>query len=432
MSNKIGPGNGPHPQSTGAASPSRRRLLQGLGLGVLALGGSRLTQAAEKGAEPLAASQDERWQKQPFYGAHQGGILTAQQAAMMLVAFDVLASNKQDLERLFRLLTARIAFLTSGGKAPEVDPKLPPLDSGIMGPEIYPDNLTITVSVGTSLFDERFGLQGQKPLRLQKMTRFPNDSLDASLCHGDLVLQICANTNETVIHALRDIIKHSPDLLSVRWKREGFISAHAARSKGKETPINLLGFKDGTANPKTGDKPLMDQVVWVADDAGEPAWAVGGSYQALRIIRFHVEFWDRTPLQEQQTIFGREKHSGAPLGMKHEHDEPDYAKDPEGKTIPMDAHIRLANPRTPQTQSNLLLRRGYSYSIGVSNSGQLEMGLLFVCYQADLEKGFLTVQKRLNGEALEEYVKPIGGGYFFALPGVKDGNDYLGSGLLKA
>ncbi|NIC27329.1 iron uptake transporter deferrochelatase/peroxidase subunit [Serratia plymuthica] len=432
MSNKIGPGNGPHPQSTGAASPSRRRLLQGLGLGVLALGGSRLTQAAEKGAEPLATPQDERWQKQPFYGAHQGGILTAQQAAMMLVAFDVLASNKQDLERLFRLLTARIAFLTSGGKAPEVDPKLPPLDSGIMGPEIYPDNLTITVSVGTSLFDERFGLQGQKPLRLQKMTRFPNDSLDASLCHGDLVLQICANTNETVIHALRDIIKHSPDLLSVRWKREGFISAHAARSKGKETPINLLGFKDGTANPKTGDKPLMDQVVWVADNAGEPAWAVGGSYQALRIIRFHVEFWDRTPLQEQQTIFGREKHSGAPLGMKHEHDEPDYAKDPEGKTIPMDAHIRLANPRTPQTQSNLLLRRGYSYSIGVSNSGQLEMGLLFVCYQADLEKGFLTVQKRLNGEALEEYVKPIGGGYFFALPGVKDGNDYLGSCLLKA
>ena len=431
MNNKTGPQNGLFPQDEQAASPSRRRLLQGLGMmgGALALAGPSLARAAE---EPLATSQDERWQKKPFYGQHQAGILTPQQAAMMLVAFDVLATNKQDLERLFRLLTSRIAFLTSGGKAPEVDPKLPPLDSGIMGPEIYPDNLTITVSVGTSLFDERLGLQAQKPLHLQTMTRFPNDSLDAALCHGDLLLQICANTNETVIHALRDIIKHSPDLLSVRWKREGFISAHSARSRGKETPINLLGFKDGTANPKTSDKPLMDQVVWVGDKAGEPAWAVGGSYQAARIIRFHVEFWDRTPLQEQQTIFGREKHSGAPLGMKHEHDEPDYEKDPEGKMIPMDAHIRLANPRTPQTQSNLLLRRGYSYSIGVSNSGQLEMGLLFVCYQADLEKGFLTVQKRLNGEALEEYVKPIGGGYFFALPGVKDSNDYLGSGLLRA
>ncbi|MFU0757100.1 Deferrochelatase/peroxidase EfeB [Serratia marcescens] len=432
MSNKAGPNNGPHPQSQGAASPSRRRLLQGLGLGALALGGSRLTQAAGNAAEPLATPQDERWQKQPFYGRHQAGVLTPQQAAMMLVAFDVLATDKAGLERLFRLLTDRIAFLTHGGKAPEVDAKLPPLDSGIMGPEIYPDNLTITVSVGASLFDERFGLQAQKPLRLQKMTRFPNDALDAALCHGDLLLQICANTNETVIHALRDIIKHSPDLLSVRWKREGFISSHAARSKGKETPINLLGFKDGTANPKTDDKPLMDKVVWVGDNVGEPAWTAGGSYQAARIIRFRVEFWDRTPLQEQETIFGREKHSGAPLGMKREHDEPDYANDPDGKVIPMDAHIRLANPRTPESQSNLMLRRGYSYSLGVSNAGQLEMGLLFVCYQADLEKGFLTVQKRLNGEALEEYIKPIGGGYFFVLPGVKEGSDYLASGLLKA
>ncbi|SVK54626.1 Deferrochelatase/peroxidase EfeB precursor [Acinetobacter baumannii] len=193
-----------------------------------------------------------------------------------------------------------------------------------------------------------------------------------------------------------------------------------------------MGFKDGTANPKTDDKPLMDKVVWVGDSVGEPAWTAGGSYQAARIIRFRVEFWDRTPLQEQETIFGREKHSGAPLGMKHEHDEPNYANDPDGKVIPMDAHIRLANPRTPESQSNLMLRRGYSYSLGVSNAGQLEMGLLFVCYQADLEKGFLTVQKRLNGEALEEYIKPIGGGYFFVLPGVKERGDYLASGLLKA
>nr|WP_202901317.1 iron uptake transporter deferrochelatase/peroxidase subunit [Chania multitudinisentens] len=431
--NDITPENGPLTQH-GAPSPSRRRLLQGLGMmgGALALGGASLAPAAETATEPLAQSQDERWQKQPFYGTHQAGILTPQQAAMMLVAFDVLATNKQDLERLFRLLTTRIVFLTHGGRAPEVDPKLPPLDSGIMGPEIYPDNLTITLSVGASLFDERFGLQASKPLHLQKMTRFPNDSLDAALCHGDLLLQICANTNETVIHALRDIIKHSPDLLSVRWRREGFISAHSARSQGQETPINLLGFKDGTANPKTSDNSLMDQVVWVGDNAGEPAWAVGGSYQAARLIRFHVEFWDRTPLQEQQTIFGREKHSGAPLGMKHEHDEPDYANDPEGKMIPLDAHIRLANPRTPVTESSLMLRRGYSYSLGVSNSGQLEMGLLFICYQSDLEKGFLTVQKRLNGEALEEYIRPIGGGYFFALPGVKAPDDYFASGLLRA
>lgn len=420
-----------------AALPSRRRLLKGMGIlgGAFAVSGGCPVHAApdDKSFSPGALSPSARQEAQPFYGLHQAGVTTPQQAAMMIVAFDVLATDKADLQRLFRLLNDRIAFLTKGGKAPLVtNPRLPPMDSGILGDDIYPDNLTITVSVGYSLFDERYGLQAHKPVKLQAMTRFPNDALDARLCHGDLLLQICANTNDTVIHALRDIIKHSPDLLSVRWRREGFISDHAARSKGKETPINLLGFKDGTANPDTTNQPLMDSILWVTAGQGEPAWTVGGSYQAARIIQFHVEFWDRTPLREQETIFGRVKHSGAPLGMQNEHDVPDYASDPDGNVTPLDAHIRLANPRTPETQSNLMLRRGYSYSAGVSNAGQLEMGLLFVCYQHDLEKGFLSVQKRLNGEALEEYIKPIGGGYFFVLPGVQDDKHYLGQSLLEA
>ncbi|MBV8875301.1 MAG: deferrochelatase/peroxidase EfeB [Metakosakonia sp.] len=420
----------------GVSEPSRRRLLKGMGAlgGALALaGGCPVAHAAKPQSAPGTLSPNARMEKQPFYGEHQAGILTPQQASMMLVAFDVLASDKADLQRLFRLLTQRIAFLTEGGPAPETpNPRLPPMDSGILGPFIAPDNLTITVSLGDSLFDDRFGLRSQKPKKLQKMERFPNDALVSSLSHGDLLVQICANTQDTVIHALRDLIKHTPDLLSVRWKREGFISDHAARSKGKETPVNLLGFKDGTANPDSSDNALMDKVVWVTSDQAEPAWAVGGSYQAVRIIQFHVEFWDRTPLKEQQTIFGRDKQTGAPLGMHNEHDVPDYASDPGGDVIALDSHIRLANPRTPETQSSLMMRRGYSYSLGVTNAGQLDMGLLFVCYQHDLEKGFLTVQKRLNGEALEEYIKPIGGGYFFVLPGVKDQNQYLGQALLEA
>ncbi len=423
-------------RNSGVSEPSRRQLLKGLGAlgGALAVtGGCPMAHGTVPATSPGTLSPEARQQRQPFYGPHQAGILTAQQAAMMLVAFDVLATTREDLERLFRLLTQRIAFLTEGGPAPETaNPRLPPADSGILGAYIAPDNLTMTVSLGASLFDARFGLAALKPKKLQKMTRFPNDSLDAALCHGDLLIQICANTQDTVIHALRDIIKQTPDLLSVRWKREGFISDHAARSRGKETPINLLGFKDGTANPDSQNAALMEEIVWVTPDQGEPAWTHGGSYQAVRLIQFHVEFWDRTPLKEQQTIFGRDKLSGAPLGMQHEHDEPNYAADPDGEVIALDAHIRLANPRTPDTRSGLMMRRGYSYSLGVTAAGQLDMGLLFVCYQHDLEKGFLTVQQRLNGEALEEYIKPIGGGYFFALPGVARKESWLGEALLRA
>jgi deferrochelatase/peroxidase EfeB len=105
----------------------------------------------------------------------------------------------------------------------QVDPKLPPPDSGILGPIVTPDNLTITVSVGESLFDERFGLAAAKPKRLIRMVGFPNDALEADCCHGDLSLQFCSNTTDTNIHALRDIVKNLPDLLLVRWKQEGSV-----------------------------------------------------------------------------------------------------------------------------------------------------------------------------------------------------------------
>ncbi|KPC51897.1 iron uptake transporter deferrochelatase/peroxidase subunit [Amantichitinum ursilacus] len=422
------------PASTAADAPtnaSRRRLLLGLGVGGGAAALGALV-ATTVGANVQPKWPDTTSERQPFFGNHQAGIVTPQPAAALVVAFDVLAKDKAALERLFRLLTARADFLTKGGRAPEDDPRMPPMDSGVLGPNIYPDNLTMTVSVGASIFDQRFGLAEHKPKHLGEMPQFPNDQLDADLCHGDLLLQICSNTAETNIHALRDIVKHTPDLLSVRWKMDGFLPPHTLRKMGTETVRNLLGFKDGSANIDAQNDQLMNQLVWVSDQSAEPSWTVGGSYQVVRVVRNLVEQWDRTPLREQENIIGRDKANGAPLGHKNEHDVPDFADDPHGKKIPMDAHIRLANPRTEATKENLILRRGYNYSRGITKSGQFDMGLLFVAYQADLMKGFVTVQTRLNGEPLEEYIKPIGGGYFFALPGVSKDGDFLGQGLLTA
>src|SRR5690606_2483816 len=129
-------------------------------------------------------------------------------------------------------------------------------------------------------------------------------------------------------------------------------------------------------------------------------------------------------------IFGRHKVSGAPLGMSDEFDDPDYASDPDGERIPLNAHIRLANPRTPETEDNLLLRRGFSYARGFDGAGRLDQGLAFVCYQRSLRRGFLAVQERLKGEPLEEYILPVGGGFFFALPGVSEPDRYLGDALV--
>jgi deferrochelatase/peroxidase EfeB len=353
----------------------------------------------------------------------------------MVASFDVLARDVDELEALFRTLTARIAFLTTGGPVPTLDPKLPPADSGLLGPIVRPDNLTVTVSLGASLFDDRPWLAPLKPKHLVRMTRFPNDALDADICHGDLTLQICANTQDTTIHALRDIIKATSRQLILKWKQEGNVPVIAPQPDGRaESARNFLGFRDGSANPDSSDVQEMDRVVWVGPEDGEPVWATGGSYQAVRIIRNFVERWDRTPFGEQERIFGRAKMSGAPLDKPDgsEFDVPDYAADPEGRATPRDAHIRLANPRDAAASANTILRRPFNYSNGVTRSGQLDQGLLFICYQADLEAGFIAVQRKLNGEPLEEYIKPVGGGYFFTLPGIRDADDAAGSSLIAA
>lgn len=414
------------------AAPSRRAILTGFGaagIGVLA-GGRAL---AESMQEPEGRSPEAARQAQPFYGVHQAGVTTPVQAAGLFASFDVLARSRPDLDRLMHTLTERIAFLMAGGTPPPLDPKFPPSDSGVLGPEVVPDDLTVTAAVGSSLFDERFGLASVMPSHLQRMRQFPNDALEADACHGDLLLQICSNTPQANVHALRDIIKQTPDLLALRWKIDGFLPVAAGADGRRQTARNLLGFKDGTANPDPADPKAMDRLVWLQDgDATEPSWAAGGTYQAVRIIRNFVERWDRTPLGEQETIMGRDKASGAPLGKTGEHDDPDYASDPKGKRIPLDAHIRLANPHTTQSLATRILRRGFNYSRGISKSGQLDMGLIFSCFQSDLDAGFIAIQERLNGEPLEEYIKPTGGGYFFVLPGVRDAGGYLGEGMLAA
>ncbi|HIH6545129.1 TPA: Dyp-type peroxidase, partial [Proteus mirabilis] len=158
------------------------------------LGGSLLL--ASMGANAIEKSKCSptlRYQRAINYlGKHQAGVITPEQKHASFIALDLTVTTPEEVEKIFRTLTQRIAFLTQSRELKEShNPHLPPAGSGILGSQLYPDELTITVALGDSFFDNRFGFQAHKPKRLEAMKPFPNDRLDPKWCGGDLLLQLC-------------------------------------------------------------------------------------------------------------------------------------------------------------------------------------------------------------------------------------------------
>ncbi len=288
--------------------------------------------------------------------------------------------------------------------------------------------LTVTIGYGPSLFDGRFGLAAKKPALLVDLPPLPNENLDPDYVGGDLCLQACSNDPLVAFHAVRNLARLGMGVVTYNWMEFGF-GRTSTTSTAEATPRNLLGFKDGTRNIKSQQTDLLDDYVWVGNEADQP-WMRGGSFLVSRRIQMFIENWDRDYLGDQQNVIGRAKVTGAPLSGGSEFTTPNFkARDDQGElVIPAQAHIRLASHE--ENDGTRILRRGYSFTDGIDPVlGTLLGGLFFIAYMKDPNQ-FIKLQQKLGAhDALNEYIRHIGSGIFAVPPGLRRGQHW-GDGLL--
>lgn len=190
---------------------------------------------------------------------------------------------------------------------------------------------------------------------------------------------------------------------------------------------NLLGFNDGISNPKR----LDNDIVWTTNE-DEKAKFIDGTYMVFRKIQHNLDYWRTLTVDEQERIIGRSKGTGLLLGtLTKEQDSKlafdlqsdipfirdrarrtwkrlyDEQKDPTKRFFdkdqrrykeiqlrcPVSSHVRRANPRQSEGSTrSLIFRRGYLYIDSVG-TGMFGSGLLFICFQRNLERGYEYIKK---------------------------------------
>jgi deferrochelatase/peroxidase EfeB len=412
-----------------APNVSRRRFLGGataISAGTLLAGACGDTPPTDSRAAVVA-----------FRGIHQAGVVTPAQDRLHFASFDVTTKDRNELISLLKEWTAAAEAMTTGAAVGEFGsfdgPYLAPPDDTGEAEGLSPSHLTITFGFGGTLFtdaagNDRFGLASRRPEALDDLPHFPGDALQAERSGGDLCVQACADDPQVAVHAIRNLARIGFGRVAVRWSQLGF-GRTSSTSRTQATPRNLFGFKDGTANVKAEDGPVLDNHVWVQAADGTN-WMTGGTYLVARRINMNIETWDRTSLKEQENVIGRDKKQGAPLSGGTEFTAPAF--DTIGRAgetiIPTNAHVRLAHPSANGDAH--MLRRGYNFTDGSNGLGRLDAGLFFIAFVRDPAVQFTPVQNNLaKNDALMEYIQHTGSALFAIPPGITRAGDYVGSSL---
>jgi deferrochelatase/peroxidase EfeB len=259
--------------------------------------------------------------------------------------------------------------------------------------------LTCLLGFGASLFDRYPRMPRPAGLaRLASDGPFPKirwvAEADRQVGEADLALQFIAWTELAVNRAVAEVwMMIADEFLPLK-----IVALHGGFNR--EDKRSWIGFHDGINNvePKERRREVITAM------STEPAWMERGTYMAFFRLAIDLERWRRLPRRTQELLVGRDKLTGAPLGLELPSPRTGCPVSPLINPLPPSldsvlraSHMHRANqnrdshpdafiPGTPiPEEDNRIFRQGFEF-LEQLPGGLLRLGVNFVSFQGRLSR----------------------------------------------
>ncbi len=259
------------------------------------------------------------------------------------------------------------------------------------------DGLYIQLAFGASLWDRLN--PSWRPQELIPFTDLVAGDLSMLGSQGDLLIWLHSADGELIPEALITVYQTMESLVDIQLDIEGI--------KNKQSR-DLIGFVDGTANPKD-DQRLAAALI------PEGELGAGGSYVISQRWQHDLKSFNQLAISKQEKIVGRTKEDDVEL---------------EGDAMPENSHVSRTDAEVKGVAMKIF-RRSYPYMASqLSLDETPDHGLYFFAFACEMQR--FTVQlDRMMGlvpdgitDALMQYSKAKNSSYWF-MPNKADLNSVL-------
>jgi deferrochelatase/peroxidase EfeB len=342
-------------------------------------------------------------------------------------------------------------------------------------------NLSALIGYGKNIF-EVSGVKRPRPKNFNELWLFrsPDHSggggpiyEDSQFRYGEDVIENHALDDHIVIQFIGDNEFYTSRAIIEIWKELNLSYNSGAKPSlhlsafysgfQRADKRNWVGFHDGLSNMKSSDR-LRAIAMSTRHLESQDQWLTNGTYMAFLRIGIDLDRWEKTDIETQEKLVGRDKESGCPLiginadgkplkdprcpvpgtyeviekGNEKFREHPAYGHQGLRRGISDEllkySHIGTTSPITyhlrPHVNSFRIFRQGFEFLEPVNEKVPFRVGLNFISFQNTPESVFksLTYQSAGNVVKSTQQTSPL---YFSDYFSVRAGGIFLVPPIVK-